>query len=88
MLLNEIVGHRKHFDSLSNEDATYFKINGFPRQRHTTKGWSILVQWKDCSSDWLILKDQKDHTLFSSQNMPYRLAYTRNLHSHGGSHTL
>jgi len=28
--------------------------------RRTTKGWKILVKWKDGSSDWLPLVDLKE----------------------------
>ena len=27
--------------------------------RHTTKGWQLLVKWKDGSTNWIALKDLK-----------------------------
>ena len=28
--------------------------------RRTTKGWQLLVQWKDRSTSWTLLKDLKE----------------------------
>jgi hypothetical protein len=34
--------------------------NGRKIPKNTTKGWKILCQWKDGSSDWVDLKHVKD----------------------------
>jgi hypothetical protein len=33
--------------------------NGQPKPKITTRGWSLLVQWKDGSISWEKLKDLK-----------------------------
>jgi hypothetical protein len=30
------------------------------RRKETTRGWEILVQWKDGSTTWIALKDMKN----------------------------
>jgi hypothetical protein len=32
-------------------------------QQMTTKGWKLLVEWKDSMTDWLPLKDLKESYL-------------------------
>ena len=34
--------------------------NGVKRWKLTTKGWQLLCQWKDGSTNWVALKDMKD----------------------------
>jgi hypothetical protein len=34
--------------------------NGQPKHRCTTKGWELLVEWKDGSVSWIPLKDLKE----------------------------
>jgi hypothetical protein len=31
--------------------------NGVKRRRETTQGWHFLCEWKDGSSNWVVLKD-------------------------------
>jgi len=59
MLLDEIIDHQKDATALSDADSQY-TINGIPRSRYTTIGWSVLVRWKDGSCNWVSLKDFKD----------------------------
>ena len=33
---------------------------GTKRRRETTKGWEILIEWKDGSMNWVALKDVKE----------------------------
>jgi hypothetical protein len=59
-LLDEIIDHKS--------DDSAIKIgHGFTRSRNgnmvpktTTRGWSLLVSWKDGSTEWIKLKDIKD----------------------------
>ena len=55
--MSEIVDHRKDGNAISGDDA---KIPGTDRLRRTTKGWQLLVEWKDRSSNWIPLSDLKN----------------------------
>ena len=59
-LIGEIVDHRK-------EDTAYDKANGFVTDKYgnkschtTTKGWKLLVNWKDGTQSWIPLTEVKD----------------------------
>ena len=54
------MGHRKTDAALMRENGWMPSNNGQQRMRRTTKGWMFLVQWKDGSSNWILLKDLKD----------------------------
>jgi hypothetical protein len=56
-VLSTIVDHRKDGNAVAGDDAM---IPGTNRRRRTTKGWQMLVEWKDGSSDWLPLADLKE----------------------------
>ena len=43
--------------SVHANDAYY---SGTQKRKRTTKGWTLLVHWKDGSQDWIPLKDMKD----------------------------
>jgi hypothetical protein len=49
--------HRKGQNAILGDDA---KIPGTDRLQRTTKGWQLLVEWKDRSSDWIPLADLKN----------------------------
>ena len=58
-LLSEIQDHKKDGTALTEEDSwDYHGANKTRKQ--TTKGWQLLVAWKDGSSSWVKLKDIKD----------------------------
>jgi len=59
-MMEEIGGHRKGTDALSQEQAFMTTYNGAKKRRKTTKGWEIYVTWKDGSSNWLSLKATKE----------------------------
>ena len=60
LLLDSIIDARRTDMAIKKEDAFITSSNGVKRQRETTKGWEILVQWKDGSTTWSKLKDMKD----------------------------
>ena len=60
VLFDEIIDHRTDGSELQEEDAFITSNNGSRRRRETTKGWEILVQWKDGSTTWEKLKDMKE----------------------------
>ena len=59
MLLKEIVDHRKNASAIPISDGFITSKNGNRIPKPTTKGWEILVEWKDSSTDWIPLKDLK-----------------------------
>ena len=58
LLLDEIVDHRKTKDALSKEESV---------GKYTTKGWDIMVKWRDGSCNWIALK-------YLKQSYPVQLA--------------
>ena len=60
VLLDSIIDHRVNGKQLSKEDAFIVSKNGGKRRKETTKGWEILLQWKDGSTTWEQLKDVKE----------------------------
>ena len=67
VLFDSIVDHRTDGSQITQDDAFITFSNGGRRSRETTKGWEILVQWKDGSTSWEKLKDVK-------QSYPTQLA--------------
>ena len=60
MLMDEIIDHRSTGDAVKRDDG-YIKTNsGNMVPRKTTKGWDLLVSWKDKSTSWVALKDIKE----------------------------
>lgn len=60
ILMNEIIDHRKNADAVPIQDAFLTDKAGRKHQRKTTKGWELLVSWKDGTSNWIKLKDVKE----------------------------
>ncbi len=60
LLLHDIIDHRVDGTHVKETDAYITSPNGGRRQKQTTKGWEILLQWKDGSTTWEPLKDVKD----------------------------
>ena len=60
-LMEGIVDHRKDPETaVSKEDAYVMTKRGQKRNRITTKGWDLLVRWKDGSEQWIPLKTLKE----------------------------
>jgi hypothetical protein len=60
MMLSEIIDHRVSSDAIPQSQGTYENSYGVKRRKITTRGWQILVEWKDGSTDWVELKDLKE----------------------------
>jgi hypothetical protein len=60
ILMKEIMDHRLDGSAVPVDDAYYVDPNGQRTRRMTTKGWKLLVEWKDGSMDCLPLKDLKE----------------------------
>ena len=58
-LLDDIVDHRVDGTQISKEDAFITSKSGGRRRKITTRGWEILLQWKDGSTTWEAMKDIK-----------------------------
>ncbi|KAI2494242.1 Reverse transcriptase (RNA-dependent DNA polymerase) [Fragilaria crotonensis] len=59
-ILSEIVDHKRDGSAVSRDDAFETTRTGTLRRRRTTKGWKLLVSWKDGSTSWVPLKDIKE----------------------------
>ena len=60
VLLDSIMDHRVDGTQVLKKDG-YVKLpNGGRSRKMTTKGWDILIQWKDGSTTWEALKDVKE----------------------------
>jgi hypothetical protein len=61
VLFEEIVDHRTDAGTeVKQQDAFLTTSNGNRRRRETTKGWEILIPWKDSSTTWVSMKDIKN----------------------------
>jgi hypothetical protein len=60
ILMKEIVDNRSDGSTVPVDDAYYVDPNCQTTRWMTTKGWKLLVEWKDGSADWLPLKDLKE----------------------------
>ena len=59
-LLEEISDHRKLDTALSNDSAWYTTKSGTRKRKPTTRGWQLLLNWKDGTSSWVRLADVKE----------------------------
>ena len=60
VLFDEIIDHRTDGSEIKSDNAFITSNNGGRRRKETTKGWELLVQWKDGSTTWEKLKDMKE----------------------------
>ena len=59
MMLDEVEDHRVLENAISRSKGTFITSQGTSRKKRTTKGWDLLIRWKDGSSNWVSLKDIK-----------------------------
>ena len=59
-LFRGIIDHRTTGDLLTGDDAYDFLPNGTKQIKPTTRGWQMLIQWSDGSTDWAEMRDVKD----------------------------
>ena len=60
VLFDKIVEHRCDGNQVKMQDAFSTNTLDVKRRRPTTKGWEILVKWKDGSTTWIAFKDMKE----------------------------
>ena len=59
MLLNEIMDHKKDGSAIPISNGFIISKSGNKTPKKTTRGWHLLVEWKDGSMDWVSLKSLK-----------------------------
>ncbi|MEM7375832.1 MAG: hypothetical protein AAF587_45000, partial [Bacteroidota bacterium] len=59
-IMKEITDHRRDNSALKPHEGFVISRNGNRVPKRTTRGWKLLVEWKDGSSEWICLKDLKD----------------------------
>jgi hypothetical protein len=59
-ILSEIVDHRSDRTALKKAEGYSETKSGNLVPKRTTRGWEILCEWKDQSTDWIRLADLKD----------------------------
>lgn len=58
-LISEIIDHNRSSDAIRISDGYIRSKGGNKVPKKTTRGWKLLVEWKDGSVDWIPLKDLK-----------------------------
>ena len=59
-LLKEIIDHNTDRNAVSKDDGYVEEPGGNGIPRRTMKGWKLLVQWRDGTTNWIPLKDLKE----------------------------
>ena len=57
--LDEIIDHVADASAIRKQDG-FYRVGGTTRKKRTTRGWKLLVRWKDGTTDWQHLKDVKE----------------------------
>ena len=60
VLFDEIFEYQCDGNQVKMQYAFSTNTRGLKRRRPTTKGWEILVKWKDGITTWIALKDMKE----------------------------
>ncbi len=60
LLLLDVVNHRVNGREVKKADAFITSPNSRRQRRVMTRGWEILIQWKDGPTTWEALKDVKE----------------------------
>jgi len=59
-LLKEITNHKSDGSAILKEDGWLKTPSGREVRKRTTRGWHLLCEWKEGTSDWVPLKDLKE----------------------------
>jgi hypothetical protein len=68
LMLKEIVDHSKDRSAVHIDDGF---VSGSQQRRWTTKGWKLVVEWKDGTTTWVPLKELKDSNPISKVRSRY-----------------
>ena len=60
VLMKEIIDYRTNGQEVRHQGVFITTKTGTKRRRETTKGWEILIEWKDGSTNWVALQDVKE----------------------------
>ena len=60
VLLDEIIDHRSSDKALTEAESWSETKSGTKRRKPTTKGWELLISWKDGTTSWARLADMKE----------------------------
>ena len=55
-VLTEVTDHEIDHSTITKVDDFIKYINGKLHRKRKTRGWKLLVEWKDSSVDWVPLK--------------------------------
>ena len=58
-IMEYIVDHVKDHTALDKKDGFIISHNGIKIPKKATRGWKLLIKWKDESCSWIPLKDIK-----------------------------
>ena len=59
VLMDEIIDHKEDDSAIPISEGTFISNNSV-RKKRTTRGWKLLVQWKDGTTSWARLADMKE----------------------------
>ncbi len=59
-IFNKISDHRKDENALNVAQGSFTTSAGNPVSKRTTRGWHLLIEWRDGSMDWHKLADIKE----------------------------
>ena len=65
-LIDEIIDHRRDADAIPIEKSFYTHTNGRKYRKKTTRGWKLLVRWKDGQTSWVLLSEMKETFLIET----------------------
>ena len=58
--MDSILDHKKTKEAVDKADGYVVSKNGEKKRKITTKGWELLIQWKDGLKSWVPLVDIKE----------------------------
>ena len=64
VLLDKIIDHQENDDALQEANAYIETKPGSTHLKPTTKGWDLLVSWRDGTSSWVCLADLKESSRY------------------------
>ena len=60
LVIRDIIDHRKDGHAISKDDMYFTDYRGKQQRRLSTKGWHLLVQWRDGTETWEPLRNLKE----------------------------
>jgi hypothetical protein len=63
LIMSKIADHKSDGLAIKKDDGMEVTSDGREHPKRTTKGWKLLVSWKDGTASWVPLKDLRKLTL-------------------------